>query len=250
MKKLTLKQYLRYSSIYDRLAMISGSTYGVLLKNDFQFYNELLKEKKIYKIFDIGSNNGIRLKTFINFSNYIVAVEPDPDLVSIIKYRFSNLKYLYIEEFAVSSSNGKAEFEKKKYSGFNTLSKKWSNILDIENIETIDKFIVKTITLDDLIKKHGNPDYVKVDVEGFELEVLKNLNTKIPIISFEVNLPDFLDESIGVIHHISKFNQRTSFNFRLGIDKSLKLVSNVGADEIVDILGKMGKVSFDIFAFM
>lgn len=250
MKQLTLKQKIKYSGIYDKLSILIGSCYGKMLKNDKKFYHKIFERKKINKIFDIGSNNGVRLKTFIDFSNYIVAVEPDPDLVNIIRYRFSNLKYLHIEELAVSSENGEAEFEKKKYFGFNTLSKKWSNILDSENVKTIDKLIVKTVTLGDLIKKHGNPDYVKVDVEGFELEVLKNLDTKISIISFEVNLPDFLEESVEIVYHISKFNPNTSFNFRLGIDEKLKLNSNVGAKEIVEIMRKMGKNSFDVFVFM
>ena len=36
----------------------------------------------------------------------------------------------------------------------------------------------ETISLDQLIEKHGEPDLIKIDVEGYELNVLKSLTSK------------------------------------------------------------------------
>lgn len=50
-----------------------------------------------------------------------------------------------------------------------------------ENVE------VKTITLDSAIEQYGKPDYIKIDVEGYEYEVLTSFTKLLEntIISFE-----------------------------------------------------------------
>jgi hypothetical protein len=44
---------------------------------------------------------------------------------------------------------------------------------------------VDVVTLQSLIERHGVPQFLKIDVEGYEAEVLASLATPVPALSFE-----------------------------------------------------------------
>lgn len=61
---------------------------------------------------------------------------------------------------------------------------------------------VQVTTLDRLIATHGRPDYIKIDVEGFELDVLSGLSQPVPLISVEY-LPPLPDNTLRVIERLA-----------------------------------------------
>ena len=50
-----------------------------------------------------------------------------------------------------------------------------------------------------LIQQYGVPDFIKIDTEGFELEVLKGLSKPVKALSFEYTLPHQKDKAIECI---------------------------------------------------
>ena len=56
--------------------------------------------------------------------------------------------------------------------------------------KTIASYHVPVITLDSAIECFGTPTYCKIDVEGWELEVIRGLTRSIPLVSFEFHLDD------------------------------------------------------------
>lgn len=60
---------------------------------------------------------------------------------------------------------------------------------------------VQMVTLDGLIARHGLPAYVKIDVEGFEIEVLSGLSQPVPMLSVEY-LPGFAHLTDAVIDRL------------------------------------------------
>jgi hypothetical protein len=50
---------------------------------------------------------------------------------------------------------------------------------------TVPDVVVPIITLKSLIAHFGEPAYVKIDVEGYEIDVLRGLSWQPPLLSFE-----------------------------------------------------------------
>src|SRR5690606_7912163 len=77
----------------------------------------------------------------------------------------------------------------------------------ISNINTVKIKKVKVQKLENFIKQFGVPKYIKIDVEGYEYEVLLGLETPVPLLSFEVNLPEFSEEAIKTLDYLDRLSK-------------------------------------------
>jgi FkbM family methyltransferase len=77
-----------------------------------------------------------------------------------------------------------------------------------------ERLVVPALTLDSLIARHGQPSFVKIDVEGMEDAVLNGLSRPIPALSFEL-LPAFKDPAVAAVCRLSQLG-RYRFNLSLG----------------------------------
>ena len=101
----------------------------------------------------------------------------------------------------------------------NTLNAKWVQTLRTDNsrfgttLEFDKKVEVETTTLEELIRSYGRPFYIKIDVEGHEASVLKGLQSVVPFVSFEVNLPQFRPEALQCIESLENLVAGGDFNY-------------------------------------
>ena len=168
-------------------------------------------------IFDIGANEGFHTQLFKNLGYNVIAVEPSPRNVAILKTRFSHDPMVEIIAAAVSDKCASATFiENTTDFALGTLSEKWSDVQKQEPGAGFNKIIVETVTLDHLITKFGKPVFVKIDVEGYEETVLAGLTQAIPLISFEAILPKFLPECERCIMQLAKLSSAATFSFSTG----------------------------------
>jgi len=140
--------------------------------------------------FDVGafSGNSIPRLTALGFDN-IICFEPVPQNYRALFRRNRRKKGIYLITKAASSKSG-AEIEmyvNKHLPWLNTAHKDWIAGTRHERfVKSIRKICVQTITLDDAIEKCGFvPEYIKIDVEGHEIEVLNGLSYAPKILSFE-----------------------------------------------------------------
>ena len=90
---------------------------------------------------------------------------------------------------------------------------------------------VPIITLDQAIKRFGSPTFCKIDVEGFELEVLKGLTCPIPCVSLEYHLTERdIHKTLACVAYLSRMG-RLSINITLGEEPSFAWPWAVDHDE-------------------
>jgi FkbM family methyltransferase len=208
------------------------------VKHRQEFFSPLLPPNAL--VFDIGANHGEHTAAFLSVGvRQVVAVEPQPDLSRFITKAFPNEIQngsLITRTQAIGSKNGVGKLFPAEDAGksMSTLSKQFLEISK-ENgnrWEEEKAFDVEMITLDSLIDEYGTPDYVKIDVEGFDFEVISGLSRSVALLSFEFNTQPGLIEIAE--RCIKRVNQLGDYEFNYQAEApdqtSLQFVRWVNAD--------------------
>jgi len=153
---------------------------------------------KINTIFDVGSNNSDYSLLFnqIYPNAEIYAFEPNPYLCEIALEKTKQFKNIKIIPKAAGNLNSLTALNIDQNSSLTTslaVANKNSTTYKIKKFlygNKVEKITtIEIIKLDSFIKNDNCPDFVKIDVEGFEEEVLKGLtnnlkNIKLVMIEF------------------------------------------------------------------
>lgn len=172
-------------------------------RGDLEFYGNILPSDihRQLLIFDVGANVGQKTRVFLKLGARVVALEPQPDCFEELNFRCGRHRNLTPVNAAVASNSGSGKFYLRAHRAASGLVEEWEG----EVQKTID---VKLLTLDELIAIHGRPYYIKIDVEGFELEVLRGLSCQVPLISFEYHLRDKdIQKTLDCLNLLSEFGE-------------------------------------------
>jgi FkbM family methyltransferase len=156
------------------------------------FYRQFIRAGDL--CFDIGAHVGNRLWVWHQLGAQVVALEPQPSCMSILRLLYGRNPAITLLEQAVGSVEGKHQlYVSRRTPAVSSLSPDW-----IAAVRADPSFAgvrweaaqpVPVTTLDGLIARFGEPVFCKIDVEGFELEVLKGLSRPLPALSFEYLTP-------------------------------------------------------------
>ena len=183
--KLQLNLYLR-----KRRKIYNNDPYFQVLKPYFN---------KSQKAIDIGANLGVFTAYLLKYFSHVIAIEPNPDMVQKIKQLLGK-QNLTIIEGAAGNENRTVELTIPTINGQELTG--WAKVNSTDFTAEINSVIYKTITVNQYKLdqfSYSNLGFIKIDVEGYELETLKGAeNTLIrnkPILFIEIE-----DRHIGKGH--------------------------------------------------
>lgn len=259
LRRIGLYRRVKLSLLYDLYWRITDRKQIDDRNAETEFYRKtLIGLKKKDLVFDIGANTGYKTNIFLRLGAEVVAVEPDKLNQEILRQSFLNYR-LIRKPVAVI---GKAVSDKigtnvmwihEPGSAVNTLNPKWVEALKTDDTRfgTIvgfdSKVEVETTTLEELVRLHGRPFYIKIDVEGHEANVLKGLQSIVPFVSFEINLPQFQQELFQCIELLEDLAPGGHFNYTSDVLRGLTFDQWLSEAAFVDKLSKCQETCVEVF---
>lgn len=174
--------------------------------------------------FDIGSHVGDRIGSFRRCGARVVALEPQPDCARVIRAIYDGDDGVTLVEAACGPKPGKltlhinsnnptvttasTDFVKAADGAGGWEGQVWDRAIE-----------VPVTTLDQLIAQHGRPDFVKIDVEGFEADALAGLTLPLPALSFELTT---IQREVAY-HCLDRLMQIGGYRFDIALGESQQL---------------------------
>lgn len=146
------------------------------LNNDVRFYSQLLPSEPL--CFDVGANIGVKAEAMLEAGAEVVAIEPQLDLIPRLEARCSSLGKMSVIAAGAADEPGIRLLRKHESQGRTSFRGDWPGT-------TVETREAAVITLDMVIEFHGVPDYIKIDVEGYEYEVVSGLSSVPNVLSIE-----------------------------------------------------------------
>lgn len=187
LKRKNFSQGLEEKFILDYFKKNNGFYIDVGSHDPFRFSNTSLLYKRGWKGVNIDANE----ETISRFNKFR---KRDINIRALISDKIKELEYYYLNDHALNGVLEKPRLEK---------------LLNL-NYKIIKKEKFQTITLDKILEKITHPlaliDFLNIDVEGKELDVLKSIDLnkyKVKIIMVEQN-----DKLNKIENYLSKFNYK------------------------------------------
>jgi len=188
---------------------------------------KFLKKNKYNKfklLIDIGAHKGESIELFSKkfIIKKIISFEASPINFKYLKKKIEINKQVYnnteivLENIALGAENKIVEFKQFKESSSSTIKKidkeskyykkKFRLINFLNNEQIYKKLQIKIFKLKDYIKKNNieKIDFMKIDTEGYEFEILLGLESKIQlvdIIMFEHHYDNMIKKRLYIYRH-------------------------------------------------
>ncbi len=216
-----------------------------------RFYRQFMRPGDL--CFDIGAHVGGRVRIWTGLGARVVAVEPQPRLMQLLRRWYGASPQVTLVEEAVGATPGIQQiFISERTPTVSTLSTEW--MADVRRAESFagvqweSATGVAVTTLDDLIARYGEPVFCKIDVEGYELEALLGLSRPLQAVSVEY-VPAARHIAVECIRRLDALGAY-AYNWTKGEQHRWRSPGWLSADDMLQRLASLpvGADSGDIYA--
>lgn len=203
--------------------------------------------------FDIGAHLGDRSAAFQALGAQVIALEPQPALAKWFQ-RLLKSPHITLLPLAVGPTPGHAEIAISVGNPtLSTLATEWRRHVGKRNagfqrVRWEETLQVEMTTLDALIERFGEPRFIKIDVEGFEAEVLQGLSCPVAALSMEF-VAGMLDVTHACLAEINRLGDYR-FNAIAGEQRQFRFATWLTPEEMASWLAEGAEqlASGDIYA--
>ena len=151
-----------------------------------RFYAALLCPGDL--VFDVGAHVGTRARAMHACGARVIAFEPQPVFARFLRRTLP--RGIVLEETALGPQEQLAEMAvSSRHPTVSSLrpalAQEAASLPGFEHVRWDQRAEVRMSTLDRMVARHGLPRYIKIDVEGYETDVISGLSTPVEMISFE-----------------------------------------------------------------
>ncbi|HVZ65429.1 MAG TPA: FkbM family methyltransferase [Lacunisphaera sp.] len=196
--------------------------------------------------FDIGANHGNRTRVFVRLGARVVAVEPQPHCARALSWLYGWRKKVSVVAAAAGRDESPKQITQFDIDVLSSMSPAWIEAARSSGrfgeLQTVAAITVPGVTLDRLIERHGTPGFVKIDVEGYEPEVLAGLSRPAGTISFELT-PELPAPALACVDRLVALGYQ---RFQFSAGESLRLGDDwTGADGIRALIARLAATGSD-----
>ena len=205
-------------------------------------------------VFDVGAHMGDRAAAFAALGARVVALEPQPRIARWLRRLVGRNERVVVREEAVGARPGVEPLAiSRRTPTVSTLSGAWRSRAAHANpgfagVRWDATVEVPVVTLDGLIERYGVPRFCKIDVEGWEAEVLRGLSLPLEALSVEF-VAGQLDVAAACVRRLHELGSYR-FNVVLGEQRDFAFDAWRSGDELLAWLesGAGGASSGDVYA--
>ena len=183
---------------------------------------------------DVGSHLGNRVRAWRTMGVRVVAVEPQRSCAAVLANWFGTDSGVTLFPGALGAAPGELQLRvSSAHPTLSSVSGDWvdrmSRHRDFSGITWDESYTVPVLTLDQLIAAHGLPAFVKIDVEGFEPQVLAGLSKILPALSFEF-LPQGLETAYACLERLEALGSQGTYEYNVSMVETLSLLFDPWVD--------------------
>ena len=177
------------------------------------FYQQFISDGDV--VYDVGANIGNRTKIFSRLASKVIAFEPQESCARILRNNFTGDSKVVIVQKALGAECGSENLLLSNANTISSISQNWIDKVKksgrFSDFQWNKKEKVEVTTLDSMIAEFGRPTFIKIDVVGFEYEVIQGLSERINNISIEFT-PEYIDSTLASLNFLGNiYDYRANF---------------------------------------